>query len=109
MVPHVLDIEGDQRTVLDERALPANHLPVGAVEQRVVIRYAYAILGHWVQQLMMEAGARWMLNDVSGQPIRVWDSRGHDVATTYFTSTMPTTPCFARMLGDRLRRSPSLS
>ena len=26
----------------------------------------------------MEAGARWMLNDVAGKPIRAWDSRGHN-------------------------------
>ena len=36
-----------------------------------------------IHQLSMEAGARWMLNDVSGKPIRTWDSRGHNFTTAY--------------------------
>ena len=31
----------------------------------------------------MEAGARWLLNDVAGNPIRAWDSRGHAFRTEY--------------------------
>ena len=31
----------------------------------------------------MEAGERWMLNDVMGKPIRAWDSRGHHFRTEY--------------------------
>lgn len=79
-----LDIEGNQRKVLDERKLPdANNLPLGAQEQRVVMRYAYDMLGNRIHQSSMEAGARWMLNDVTGKPIRAWDSRGHNFTTTY--------------------------
>jgi RHS repeat-associated protein len=78
-----LDIEGNQRAVLDERKLPVNHLPTGALEQRIVMRYAYDMLGNRIYQLSMEAGARWMLNDVAGQPLRAWDSRGHNFTTTY--------------------------
>ncbi|MEK6804180.1 MAG: toxin TcdB middle/C-terminal domain-containing protein [Nitrospirota bacterium] len=78
-----LDIEGNQRAVLDERRLPVNHLPTGPIEQRIVMRYAYDMLGNRIHQLSMEAGARWMLNDVSGKPIRAWDSRGHNFTTTY--------------------------
>lgn len=79
-----LDIEGNQREVRDERRLPdAQDLPLGAVEQRVVMRYAYDMLGHRIHQLSMEAGERWVLNDVAGQPIRAWDSRGHDFSTAY--------------------------
>jgi len=78
-----LDIEGNQRAVLDERKLPINHLPTGVLEQRVVMRYAYDMLGNRIHQQSMEAGARWMLNDVAGKPIRAWDSRGHDFTTTY--------------------------
>src|SRR3982751_6386621 len=50
---------------------------------RVVMRYAYDMLGNRIHQLSMEAGARWMLNDVAGQPIRAWDGRGHNLTTTY--------------------------
>ncbi|MFS8979724.1 SpvB/TcaC N-terminal domain-containing protein [Cupriavidus necator] len=79
-----LDIEGNQRMVFDERKLPdAANLPLGAQEQRIVIQYAYDMLGNRIHQQSMEAGARWMLNDVAGKPIRAWDSRGHNFITTY--------------------------
>ncbi|MBK7236309.1 MAG: hypothetical protein IPI02_12020 [Sterolibacteriaceae bacterium] len=78
-----LDIEGNQREVRDERKLPIDFLPTGALEQRIVMRYAYDMLGNRIHQQSMEAGARWMLNDVAGKPIRAWDSRGHNFTTTY--------------------------
>ncbi|WP_229426933.1 SpvB/TcaC N-terminal domain-containing protein [Massilia atriviolacea] len=78
-----LDIEGRQRAARDERRVPVGHLPAGPVEQRLVMRYAYDMLGNTIHQSSMDAGARWMLNDVAGQPIRVWDSRGHEVRSTY--------------------------
>src|SRR5262249_26287900 len=37
-----------------------------------------------------EAGARWMLNDVTGKPIRAWDSRGHNFTTHYDALRRPT-------------------
>ena len=76
--------EGNQRAVRDERRLPdAAGLPLGAMEQRVVMRYATDMLGNRLQQQSMEAGARWMLNDVAGKPIRSWDDRGHSFSTGY--------------------------
>ncbi|MBC7632955.1 SpvB/TcaC N-terminal domain-containing protein [Aeromicrobium sp.] len=78
-----LDIEGNQRAVLDERQLPLNYLPTGAREQRTVMQYDYDTLGNRIHQLSMEAGARWMLSDVTGKPIRTWDSRGHTFTTAY--------------------------
>lgn len=79
-----LDIEGNQRKVFDERKLPdPNNLPLGALQQRIVMQYAYDMLGNRIHQLSMEAGARWMLNDVAGKPIRAWDSRGHNFTTKY--------------------------
>ena len=72
-----LDIEGNQRAVHDaiEQA--------GDPQGRVVMRYAYDLLGNRLHQLSMEAGARWMLGDVTGKPIRAWDSRGHTFRTEY--------------------------
>jgi RHS repeat-associated protein len=67
----VLDIEGNQREVRD--AIEQNDDPQG----RIVMRYDYDLLGNRIRQASMEAGERWMLNDVAGKPIRVWDSRGH--------------------------------
>nr|WP_281720112.1 SpvB/TcaC N-terminal domain-containing protein [Nitrosomonas nitrosa] len=72
-----LDIEGNQRAVRD--AIQQAGDPLG----RTVMRYAYDMLGNRIHQLSMEAGARWMLNDVAGKPIRAWDSRGHNFTTTY--------------------------
>ena len=66
------------------------------------MRYAYDMLGNRIHQPSMEAGARWMLNDVTGKPIRAWDSRGHSFRTEYdplrrplrsfVTGTTPATP-----------------
>ena len=51
----LLDVEGNQRAVID------------ALE-RVVMRYDYDMLGAHLHQASMEAGERWMLNDVVGKP-----------------------------------------
>ncbi len=66
----VLDIEGNQREVID--AL-----------DRIVMKYDYDMLGTRIHQSSMEAGERWMLNDVTGKPVRAWDSRGHIFRTKY--------------------------
>ena len=47
------------------------------------MRYEYDMLGNRIHQLSMEAGARWLLNDVAGKPVRAWDARGHVFTTTY--------------------------
>lgn len=64
------DIEGNQREVID--AL-----------DRVVMRYDYDLLGSVIHQASMEAGERWVVNDLFGKPIRAWDSRGHESRTEY--------------------------
>jgi hypothetical protein len=66
----VFDIEGAQRAVIDAR-------------DRVVMCYDYDMLGARIHQASMEAGERWMLNDVTGKPIRVWDSRRFIRRMTY--------------------------
>ena len=80
-----IDIEGNQRAVRDERALPANGLPTGTLEERVVVRSTFDMLGNVIHTVSMEAGERWTLEDVGGKPIRGWDSRGHNFATSYDT------------------------
>ena len=35
--------------------------------------------GNLIHQASMEAGERWMLDDVTGKTIRAWDSRGFRV------------------------------
>ncbi len=66
----VLDIESNQRDVID--AL-----------DRIVMKYDYDMLGNRIHQSSMDAGERWMLNDIAGKPIRAWDSRGHTFRTEY--------------------------
>lgn len=72
-----LDIEGNQREVIDAK-------------DRIVMRYAYDMLGNRIYQLSMEAGARWMLNDVTGKPIRAWDSRSFTRRMSYDALRRPT-------------------
>jgi len=66
----VFDIEGNQREVIDAK-------------DRIVMRYDYDMLGTPIHQASMEAGERWLLNDVAGQPIYAWDSRDHRFHTIY--------------------------
>jgi len=73
----IFDIEGNQRDVIDAK-------------DRVVMRYDYDMLGNQIHQASMEAGERWMVNDVAGKPIRAWDSREHQFRTTYDQLRRPT-------------------
>ena len=73
----ILDIEGNQREVIDAK-------------DRVVMRYDYDMLGNRVHQASMEAGERWMLNDVAGKPLYAWDSRNHQFRTAYDPLRRPT-------------------
>src|SRR5262249_38593026 len=65
-----LDIEGNQRQVIDAK-------------DRIVMRYDYNMLGTRIHQASMEAGERWTLNDVWGRPIRTWNSRKYSFRTEY--------------------------
>ena len=66
----VLDIEGNSHDVIDALG-------------RSVMRYDYDVASQRVHQTSMEAGERWVLNDVSGKPIRGWNSRLFMVRTEY--------------------------
>lgn len=65
-----LDIEGNQRSVTDAR-------------QRTVMTQDFDMLGTVVHSASVDAGERWMVNNVAGKPIRRWDSRAHTIKTTY--------------------------
>lgn len=43
----------------------------------------YDIAGNLLFQHSMDAGDRWMLNDVTGKPLYSWDSRNNILRTTY--------------------------
>jgi RHS repeat-associated protein len=66
----VLDIEGHQREIIDALS-------------RTVMRYDYDMPGARIHQASMEAGERWMLNDVASNPVRAWNSRKYAFQTVY--------------------------
>jgi RHS repeat-associated protein len=65
-----LDIEGNQLSITDALG-------------RKVMRYDLDMLKNRIHQASMEAGERWMLNNVAGKAIRRWDSRGFMQAIHY--------------------------
>lgn len=65
-----LDIEGNQRSVIDALG-------------RKVMTYNYNMLGMVIHQSSMDAGERWILNDITGNRIYYWDSRDHTLHTIY--------------------------
>lgn len=73
----VFDIEGNQREVID--AL-----------DRIVMQYDYDTLGNQIHSSSMEAGERWMLNDVAGKALYGWNSRDHRLRTNYDVLARPT-------------------
>jgi RHS repeat-associated protein len=79
-----LDIEGSQRSVRDAI------VQAGDQQGRIVMRYDYDMLRNRIHQASMEAGRRWMLNDVAGKAIRSWDSRGHTFRKEYDAIRRPT-------------------
>ena len=91
-----LDIEGNQRAVRD--AIQQAGHPLG----RIVMRYAYDMLGNRIHQLSMEAGERWMLNDVAGKPLYAWDSRGFRRRMTYDALRRPLTLLVTENGGERV-------
>jgi len=77
----ILDIEGNQREIID-------------ANDRIAMRYDFAIAGpaedqqkeaarNRIYQASMDAGERWMLNDVAGKPVYAWDSRNHQFRIAY--------------------------
>lgn len=71
-----LDIEGNVRSVTDARG-------------NVVMQYRQDMLGHPVAQISMDAGRRWMLNNVMGNPVKTWDERNHEFYFQYDTLQRP--------------------
>jgi RHS repeat-associated protein len=57
-----LDLEGNLRSVTDAR-------------DNVVMQYKYDMLGNIVYQNSMDAGQRWLMQNIVGNPLRSWDER----------------------------------
>ena len=74
----ILDTEGNLRTLIDARELPEN-----GNKGNTVMQYKYDMLGNKVYQSSMDAGQRWMLTNILGNPLRTWDERNHEFRYTY--------------------------
>jgi RHS repeat-associated protein len=86
----VLDIENNQREVVDARG-------------RRVMRYDYDLLGHRVHEASMESGERRTLHDVAGKMLYTWDSRGHRLRTAYDSLRRPTDTYLGEGAGPEVR------
>ena len=78
-----LDTEGNLSSVIDARS-------------NIVMQYKYDMLGNKVYQNSMDAGQRWLLINVLGNPLRTWDERDHEFQ--YFYDILHR-PLQSRLLG----------
>ncbi|EKU98243.1 RHS repeat-associated core domain protein [Leptolyngbya sp. PCC 7375] len=74
------DIEGQSLTITDARG---NRVMVNTLEVEGQRIRTYDLLGNGLYSHSSDAGERWMLNNVAGNPMRGWDSRGHTLRYTY--------------------------
>jgi RHS repeat-associated protein len=65
-----LDLEGNLRSVTDAR-------------HNTVMKYKYDMLGNIVYQDSMDAGQRWLLQNILGNLLRTWDERNHEASFEY--------------------------
>ncbi|MCP4399233.1 MAG: hypothetical protein GY801_18265, partial [bacterium] len=72
-----LDSEGNLRRVTDAR-------------NNVVMQYKYDMLGNQIYQNSMDAGQRWLLTNIVGNPLRTWDERSHEFQYYYDILHRPT-------------------
>ena len=96
-----LDIEGNQLYVIDARGNPVmvnaivtrdnQGVPLRDAQGNPMIETtAYNLLGHSFYSLSSDAGERWTLNNVAGNPIRGWNSRGFETRLEYDELQRPT-------------------
>jgi RHS repeat-associated protein len=71
------DIEGNQRAVIDARGC-------------MVMQYEYNMLGNHIKQDSLDAGERWVFNNVAGNPIRAWNSNNYSFRHVYDALQRPT-------------------
>jgi RHS repeat-associated protein len=72
-----IDVEGNIRSITDALG-------------RTVMTYDYDMLGTRIRTNSVDAGERWILNDVSSKAYLGWDSRGHQLRHEYDAARRPT-------------------
>lgn len=65
-----VDLEGNLRQITDAR-------------DNAVMQYKYDMLGNKVYEESRDAGKRWLLQNVVGNPLRTWDERDHELSFAY--------------------------
>ena len=73
-----LDVEGNLRSLTDARELVEN-----SFKGNTVIEFKYDMLGNSVYKSTMDAGQRWTLLNILGNPLRTWDERSHEFQYAY--------------------------
>lgn len=79
-----LDVEGNLRSVTDAREILENNN-----KGNLVMQYKYDMLGNLVYENSMDAGQRWLLINILGNPLRTWDERNHEFQYFYDTLHRP--------------------
>ena len=80
-----LDVEGNLRAVIDAREIVEN-----GNNGNTAMQYKYDMLGNRVYQNSMDAGQRWLLTNILGNPLRTWDERNHEFQYFYDILHRPT-------------------
>jgi RHS repeat-associated protein len=89
---HVLDPEGEVLAVVDHAGRRAVEYLHREEQPDHSVRYVLGrdLAGRELLHHQMDSGARWMLVDVDGHPIRTWDERGFVTRTRYDAAHRPT-------------------
>jgi RHS repeat-associated protein len=78
-----IDTEGNLRTVTDAR-------------NNTVMQYKYGMLGNLVYHDSMDAGKRWLMTNILGNPLCTWDERNHEFQYFYDSAHRPT---YSKVIG----------
>lgn len=73
---YTMDSEGNLRSVTDAR-------------NNTVMEYKYDMQGNRIYQKSMDAGQRWLLNNILSKPFRTWDERNHEFQYFYDIAQRP--------------------
>lgn len=84
---HVLDVEGREIRSVDPRLFYSD-VTQGTEWANFV--YLYDMAGNALRTASADAGTRWSLADVFGNPVRSWDSRGFEITRRYDRLERPT-------------------
>ncbi|MBC7826537.1 MAG: VCBS repeat-containing protein [Chitinophagaceae bacterium] len=78
------EIAGDNKLTTTVRLdIEGNELEIKDALNRPVVQYSYDITGNRIKQVSIDAGSRWMVKDVTGNPLITWDDRNHEFNFEY--------------------------